>query len=76
MSVAATATAPTARRVHVQTPPWPRALAALVGRGLREQRVAILGWGVGLGLMGALLAAMWPSVQARWPSSSTSIRPA
>jgi ABC-2 type transport system permease protein len=62
MSVAAAA--PTARRVSVRTPSWPRALAALVGRGLREQRVAILGWGVGLGLMGALLAAMWPSVQA------------
>ena len=55
---------PTARRVHVQTPSWPRALAALVGRGLREQRIAIVGWGAGLGLMGALMAAIWPSIKA------------
>ncbi len=63
MSATATATRSHARRVQVQPPTWPRSLAALVRRGVREQRNAILGWGGGLGAMGALMAAIWPSIE-------------
>ncbi len=49
--------------VHIATPSWPRSLAALVHRAAREQRNAILGWGGGLGLMCALMTAIWPSIE-------------
>ncbi len=38
-------------------------LAAVVGRGLRDQRSAPIVWGGGLGAMGALMAAIWPSIE-------------
>ena len=38
-------------------------LRALVGRGLRDQARAPLTWGGALGLMGALIAAIWPSIE-------------
>lgn len=59
----ATAADRPARRVHVETPAWPRSLAALVHRGVCEQRNAILGWGGGMGLLCALMAAIWPSIE-------------
>ena len=37
-------------------------LAAVVGRGLRDQRSALV-WGGGLGAMGALMASIWPSIE-------------
>jgi len=40
-----------------------RTFAALVHRGLRDQRRAIIAWGAGLGAFGALMAAIWPSIQ-------------
>lgn len=40
-----------------------RSLAAVVRRGLRAQRSAPLVWGGGLGAMGALMAAIWPSIE-------------
>lgn len=49
--------------VHVATPSWQRSLAALARHALREQRNPILGWGGGLGLMCALMTAIWPSIE-------------
>ncbi|QEC46925.1 hypothetical protein FSW04_04520 [Baekduia soli] len=40
-----------------------RSLWALVRRGVRDQARAPLTWGGGLGAMGALMAALWPSIQ-------------
>ncbi|HYF26849.1 MAG TPA: hypothetical protein VD931_13995 [Baekduia sp.] len=40
-----------------------RTFAALVGRGLLDQRRAPLTWGGGLGAMTALIVAIWPSVE-------------
>jgi len=37
--------------------------AALVRRGLRDQRRAALAWGIGFGLFGAMMAAIWPSIE-------------
>jgi ABC-2 type transport system permease protein len=39
-------------------------LAAVIGRGLRDQRRAALAWGGSLGAMSALMALMWPSVES------------
>lgn len=44
-------------------PPWPRSLAALVRHGLRQQLRAVLAWGIGFGAFGALVAAIWPSIE-------------
>jgi ABC-2 type transport system permease protein len=44
-------------------PPAGRAFAALVRRGLADQRRAPLTWGGSLGAMGALIAAIWPSIE-------------
>jgi ABC-2 type transport system permease protein len=38
-------------------------MRALVERGLRDQRRAPLTWGGSLGAMGALVAAIWPSIE-------------
>jgi ABC-2 type transport system permease protein len=40
-----------------------RVFAALVGRGLRDQRRALWAWGGSLGGLGALIAAIWPSIE-------------
>lgn len=65
MSVAVPA--PVARRTTPATalaaPSAARSLAAVVRRGLREQRRAPLYWGGGFGAMGALMAAIWPSIE-------------
>jgi ABC-2 type transport system permease protein len=42
---------------------WPRTLRAVVARGLRDNRRAPLTWGGGFGAMGAVMAAMWPSLE-------------
>lgn len=44
-------------------PPAARTFAVLVRRGLRDQRRAPLTWGGSLGAMGALIAAIWPSIE-------------
>jgi ABC-2 type transport system permease protein len=44
-------------------PSTARALAAVVLRGLRDQRRAPLYWGGGFGLLCALMAAIWPSIE-------------
>jgi ABC-2 type transport system permease protein len=44
-------------------PPWPRSLRAVVARGVRDQAHTPLTWGGGLGAMGALIAAIWPSIE-------------
>jgi ABC-2 type transport system permease protein len=55
------------RRITPPTPLRPpstaRSFAAVVRRGLRDQRPAPLYWGGGLGLMCALMAAIWPSIE-------------
>jgi len=61
MSVTTRPTSPSA--TVPATPPWPRSLMALVRRGLRDNRRAPLTWGGGLGLMSALMAAIWPSIE-------------
>ena len=38
-------------------------LAAVIGRGLRDQRRAPLTWGGSLGAMSALMAIVWPSIE-------------
>ena len=43
---------------------WPRSLLLMVGHGLREQRLAPLTWGGGLGAMSALMAGIWPSIES------------
>lgn len=49
--------------VAAAAPSWPRSLAALIRRGVRDQRRAPLVWGGGLGAMSALMAAIWPSIE-------------
>ena len=44
-------------------PPTRRSLWALMRRGLSDQARAPLTWGGGLGAMGALMAALWPSIE-------------
>lgn len=59
-------TAPAAaspRRLARTSAPVLRILVAVVRRGLRDERRAVLAWGGALGAMGALLAAMWPSIE-------------
>lgn len=55
------------RRPVAPTPPAApspaRSFAAIVRRGVRDQRRAPLYWGGGFGLMGALMAAIWPSIE-------------
>ena len=50
--------------MSVAVPPTAaRTFVALVGRGLRDHARAPLTWGGGLGAMGALIAAIWPSIE-------------
>jgi ABC-2 type transport system permease protein len=44
-------------------PSTARSFAAVVLRGLRDQRRAPLYWGGGFGLLCALMAAIWPSIE-------------
>lgn len=46
-----------------RAPPARQRLLALVRRGLRDNRRAPLTWGGGLGVMTALVAAIWPSIE-------------
>ena len=46
-----------------RTPSHRRTLVALIRRGLRDNRRAPLTWGGGLGVMTALMAAIWPSIE-------------
>jgi ABC-2 type transport system permease protein len=62
MSVSA-AQAPRAPVTARTLPPERRVFGALVRRGLREKRRAPLIWGGCFGAMGALFAAMWPSIE-------------
>lgn len=50
-------------RAIPSAPAWPRSLAALVRHGLRRQLRAVLAWGIGFGAFGALVAAIWPSIE-------------
>lgn len=60
MSVA-TRTRPS--RATVVAPSRAHTLRALVRRGLRDQRRAPLTWGGSLGLMSAMMAALWPVIE-------------
>lgn len=59
MSVTATRTARSAATV----PSTRRMLTVVIKRGLRDQRRAPLLWGGAFGALGALFAAMWPSIE-------------
>jgi ABC-2 type transport system permease protein len=50
-------------RAAAAPPRWPASLRALLARGLRDQARAPLTWGGALGAMGALMAALWPSIE-------------
>ncbi len=55
--------APGRTRAPSALPSAGRSLAAVVWRGLRDNRRAPLTWGGALGAMGALMAAIWPSIE-------------
>ncbi|GAA1974954.1 hypothetical protein GCM10009798_40250 [Nocardioides panacihumi] len=38
-------------------------LASVFGKGVRDQRWALLGWGLGVGLLVLIEAAVWPSIR-------------
>ncbi|MDP2710011.1 MAG: ABC transporter permease subunit [Solirubrobacteraceae bacterium] len=58
-----TATRRPARGAIVGSPSSSTALGAIVRRGLRDQRRAALAWGGGFGAFGALMVAIWPSLE-------------
>jgi ABC-2 type transport system permease protein len=62
-SVAARDRRAAAPAVHRRPPGRWRSLRAVIGGELRAQRRAPLSWGLGLGAMTALMAAMWPSIE-------------
>jgi ABC-2 type transport system permease protein len=63
MSVAVE-TPPPVTTTRTPTPPsWQRSLVVMVRRGLADNRRAPLTWGGALGLMSALMAAIWPSIE-------------
>ncbi len=46
-----------------QAPAWPHSLRAIVRRGLRDRLRTIVIWGLSIGVYGAFMAALYPSVQ-------------
>ncbi|WP_028063911.1 ABC transporter permease subunit [Solirubrobacter soli] len=59
-----TATLPDRAEPVVARPPGRGAsLRAVVRRGLRDGRRTVLSWGAPLGVMGALMAAVWPTIE-------------
>lgn len=55
--------APQTPRRAVAAPTTATTLRAVIRRGLRDHRRALLTWGGPLGAMSALMAAMWPSIE-------------
>lgn len=55
--------APSATARPPSAPSWGSALRVLVRRGVRDQARAPLAWGGVIGALGALMAAMWPSIE-------------
>jgi ABC-2 type transport system permease protein len=51
------------RRVAARVPSPARAVPTLVRRTLLDRRRALVGWSLSLGLLGALVMAIWPSVE-------------
>jgi ABC-2 type transport system permease protein len=51
-------------RRPVRPLPAARALRAVVARGLRDNRRAPLTWGGALGVMGGVMALIWPSIES------------
>jgi ABC-2 type transport system permease protein len=57
-------TAPIATDTSIARPPaGSAALRAVLRRGVRDNRRALLSWGAPLSLMSALMAAVWPSIE-------------
>jgi ABC-2 type transport system permease protein len=54
---------PRAEPVPARPRTAPAALRAVVRRGLRDGRRSVLSWGVPLSVMGALMAAVWPTIE-------------
>jgi len=63
MSVALRAPTTPSAAATPAPPSAARALRAVVRRGLRDNRRAPLTWGGSLGLMGGLMAALWPAIE-------------
>ncbi len=63
MSVELLRTPATAGPVRRSTPGTPASLRAVVRRGLRDRRRAIVIWGGSLGVLCAFMAAMYPSIR-------------
>ena len=62
MSVTVTSAPVTASR---RSPPdRPASVRAVVRRGLLDRRRAVLTWGLSLGVYGAFMAAIYPSIQS------------
>ena len=63
MTATTAARAGLARATRRGEPPARHTFVAVVRQGLHEQRRAPLYWGGALGVWGALMAAIWPSIQ-------------
>jgi ABC-2 type transport system permease protein len=64
MSVAVRTGSAVAAPARRSAPDWPRSLHAVVRRGLLDRRRAVLIWGLSLGVYGAFMAAIYPSIQS------------
>jgi ABC-2 type transport system permease protein len=47
-----------------QEPAWPESLRAVMRRGLRDRARAVVIWGLSIGVYGAFMAAIYPSMQS------------
>lgn len=64
MSVTSRQTAPAATVRALHAPAWPDILRAVVRRGLRDRLREVVIWGLSIGVYGAFMAAIYPSMQS------------
>jgi ABC-2 type transport system permease protein len=64
MSVTVKPSAPEHDLHALEAPPWPEGMRALLRRGLRDRSRGVLVWGLSIGLYGAFMAAIYPSMQS------------
>ena len=55
--------APASAALVAVAPPAATTLRAVIRRGLRDHRRMLLSWGGPLGVMSAMMAALWPSIE-------------
>jgi len=63
MSVAVPSASAVSARERRRAPEWPVTLRAVVRRGLLDRRRSVLIWGLSIGIYGAFMAAIYPSIQ-------------